>query len=157
MPALAIYDESSIGHDYFDFVVNSLIANPYLFAGGSAEGPQNQGGYNGAIVYTLKDTIFLQTLFYPEVNFNLNPFWKNNASWWSGTKPVGFTQLKDQWGDGGAVVKRKLLKWMAGIFRISSETAISINTMSLRGHSPGHVSVQILSMNCLSSTMPQKV
>src|SRR6185369_347434 len=80
-----------------------------FFAGGTQDGALNLGrGYSGGELRKykiLQDTIAYQIAF-PGQQFNLVPFWKNNAEWWMATTPNNYTQYRDAWGDGGAGIDR---------------------------------------------------
>jgi hypothetical protein len=91
--ALAAYPESSKVREFFDLGVNYMIGRTYPYG---SDGGMNQGrpysATEGVYGKTVLDTAILYQIAFPEVKFNLNPFFKLQSDWWNRVAPVGFVQ-----------------------------------------------------------------
>ena len=100
--ALAAYPESAIAKEYLDLSVNYAIGKTVPYGG---EGGINQGrpyGYEDVFSFNAAFPLaVLCQMIFPEAKFNLNPFWRVNADWWSRMIPVGFFTGHEPWGDTG--------------------------------------------------------
>jgi hypothetical protein len=94
--ALAAYSEDAGARQLLDLTLNLHIGRPYY--AGNEEG-MDAGAYVMPDVNKVLERSLMCQFAFPEVHFNLNPYFTGIADWFSRIRPVGAEAEMFTWGD----------------------------------------------------------